>query len=215
MISKIMFDNKIVIEREEAEKLNLDYSSIKRIGIKDSTIQSLASYEVIKNIDAFYNEEKAAWFTKEGEKQSSHYLYDPLPEHLAKVDWVELEREQLVDLTIFLPICKYPFRVIKTVTDSSSPNVLPIILNDLNKKLLDTISSIEVLKETSFNSKCEVHMGGGLLLTINELKLIEDSCTDALQHELDNGWRIVSVNVQPNQRRSDYILGRYNPKKGE
>jgi hypothetical protein len=58
----------------------------------------------------------------------------------------------MVDLTVFLPICKFPFRVMKTVTDSTSPNVLPIILNDLNKKLLDTINSIEVLKETSFNS---------------------------------------------------------------
>lgn len=214
MISKIIFDDILIIEKEEAERLNLEYVEIpkNKLGFKDNKLCMLDSYDKIKDVDVFLHED-GDWKTIDGVSKSSYYLYEKPMEYTLNKDWVKVEKEQMVDLLIFLPICKYPFRIIKTVIDSSSPNVLPIILAELNKKLLDTISSIEVLKETSFNSKCEVHMGGGLLLTINELKLIEDSCTGALQSELDNGWRIVSVNVQPNQRRSDYVLGRYNPEK--
>ncbi|PTX14412.1 hypothetical protein C8N40_11177 [Pontibacter mucosus] len=67
--------------------------------------------------------------------------------------------------------------------------------------------------ERLFNEKCQVHIGGNMLLNINELMLKEDSCTDALQSELNNGWRIISVCVQPDGRRPDYVLGRYNPTK--
>jgi len=45
----------------------------------------------------------------------------------------------------------------------------------------------------------------------DDLCLKENCCTDALQTELNNGWRIIAVCVQPNQRRPDYVLGRYNP----
>ena len=38
----------------------------------------------------------------------------------------------------------------------------------------------------------------------------EDVCTDVLQQELNNGWRIIAICVQADQRRPDYILGRYN-----
>jgi len=68
----------------------------------------------------------------------------------------------------------------------------------------------EKIKDVTFNQKCDVHISGNMLLTINDLKLIEDSCADDIQIELNNGWRIIAVCVQP-QRRPDYILGRYNP----
>lgn len=62
-----------------------------------------------------------------------------------------------------------------------------------------------------FNERVEVHMPGQALATYNETMLLQDSCTDALQNEIDSGWRIIAVCPQPDQRRPDYILGRYNP----
>lgn len=61
-----------------------------------------------------------------------------------------------------------------------------------------------------FNEKCDVHVPGNILISYNETMLLEDSCTDILQAELNSGWRIVAVCPQA-QRRPDYILGRYNP----
>jgi hypothetical protein len=46
------------------------------------------------------------------------------------------------------------------------------------------------------------------LLAINEVKLLENSCTDQLQEHLSNGWRILAVCPPECQRRPDYILGR-------
>lgn len=63
----------------------------------------------------------------------------------------------------------------------------------------------------NYNNKCEVHMPGQALSVYNELMLMEDICTDALQGSLDDGWRIIAACPQPDQRRPDYILGRYNP----
>lgn len=63
----------------------------------------------------------------------------------------------------------------------------------------------------AYNQTCEVHMPGQALSTYNELMLAEDSCTDALQRSLDDGWRIIAACPQPDARRPDYVLGRYNP----
>ena len=49
------------------------------------------------------------------------------------------------------------------------------------------------------------HIG---LLMMNEVFLLEDSCTDQLQRSLDDGWRILCVCPPNAQRRPDYILGR-------
>ena len=49
------------------------------------------------------------------------------------------------------------------------------------------------MKQSTLNQKCDVHVGGGLIATYNDLMLKEDSCTDELQTELNNGWRIIAV----------------------
>lgn len=63
-------------------------------------------------------------------------------------------------------------------------------------------------KNTQFNSRVNVHVPNLGTLTMNEVSYHEDCCTDNLQNQLDDGWRILAVCVQPNQRRPDYILGR-------
>lgn len=65
--------------------------------------------------------------------------------------------------------------------------------------------------EHIYNEKCEVHMPGQALATYNDTLLLEDSCTDKLQEALNNGWRLIAACPQPDARRPDYILGRYNP----
>lgn len=61
----------------------------------------------------------------------------------------------------------------------------------------------------TYNQLVNVAVGGSTL-HIDVVKVVEDYCTDQLQTELDSGWRIVAVCVQPNQRRPDYILGKTN-----
>jgi hypothetical protein len=46
------------------------------------------------------------------------------------------------------------------------------------------------------------------LLEIRTVQVLEDACTDRLQLELDDGWRILAVCPPNSQRRPDYILGR-------
>jgi hypothetical protein len=58
------------------------------------------------------------------------------------------------------------------------------------------------------NNRVDVHVPNLGLLKVDEVELLEDGCTNALQLRLDEGWRILSICPQPNQRRPDYILGR-------
>lgn len=58
------------------------------------------------------------------------------------------------------------------------------------------------------NKVVNVAVPGNQLLHIGEVKVAEDCCTDALQHDLDNGWSILAICPQPDQRRPDYILGK-------
>lgn len=62
-----------------------------------------------------------------------------------------------------------------------------------------------------YNTKCDVHMPGSMLATYNEVQLLEDSCTEVLQASLAAGWRLIAACPQPDQRRPDYIMGRFNP----
>jgi hypothetical protein len=67
-------------------------------------------------------------------------------------------------------------------------------------------SSVEAIGKR-FNEKCQQEQPGPNLLNVNETLLMEDACTNALQENLENGWRIIAVCPQP-QRRPDYVLGR-------
>ncbi len=58
------------------------------------------------------------------------------------------------------------------------------------------------------NEKCKVHIGGNKLMEITKVKVEVNCCTDYLQSQLDEGWRIIAVSVQPDGRRPDYVLGK-------
>lgn len=58
-----------------------------------------------------------------------------------------------------------------------------------------------------------VHVSNVGLFSVNEVFLMENACTDELQTELNKGWMIIAVCPPNDQRRPDYILGRFNPDK--
>ena len=215
MISLIRFDSDMVIPKTEAETLKLEYKEIdqSRLGVQEGTIHYVvASYKCIKGVDIKVNGEDK-YIDSKGEEVSSYYLYDPLPEHLKSTTYVEIVgRDHMVDLVSFATKCKYPFSIIKSVFTEDTPvNNINYILESVEAKLTTLDKAVQTVTDFNFNSKCNVHIGGGLIVTFNDLKLIEDCCTDALQKELNDGWRMLAVCVQPDQRRPDYILGRYNP----
>lgn len=90
-----------------------------------------------------------------------------------------------------------------------------INLKEQVEKLIDKIDQIDsgifLDRQEVFNQKCDVHVPGMALMLINRTMLLEDCCTDRLQSHLTDGWRIIAACPQPDQRRPDYILGRYEP----
>lgn len=65
------------------------------------------------------------------------------------------------------------------------------------------------------DSVAQIHVPNIGLLMVNEVEVVEDICTNALQTYLDEGWRILAVCPSIDQRRPDYILGRHNPKNSD
>jgi hypothetical protein len=59
-----------------------------------------------------------------------------------------------------------------------------------------------------FNKRCNTVPARNFLNEVNKVKVKENYCTDNLQDELNRGWRILAVCVQPDGKRPDYILGR-------
>lgn len=53
-----------------------------------------------------------------------------------------------------------------------------------------------------------IHAPNNALINFKKVKLREDCCTDLLQSDLDDGWRIIAICPPINARRPDYILGK-------
>lgn len=206
MIALISFKEELIITREEADNLKLQYNECEKIGLDNGKLIEMPSHyhygdELIQKDGKYYKEDKeiSSWCVKDRPK---NYF-----------DWVLVKRENnLVDLEWFALNCKYPFYIEKCIK-SEEPTVQNIqsLLNRIEEKTAQINKTIDIMKSQTFNQKVNVHVGGGLMVTYNDLCLKEDCCTDELQCELNNGWRIIAVCVQPNQRRPDYVLGRYNP----
>lgn len=63
----------------------------------------------------------------------------------------------------------------------------------------------------AINIKNHFVQPGNELLKIQNAIAVENICTDTLRTDyLEKGWMILAICPQPNQRRPDYILGRYN-----
>jgi len=78
----------------------------------------------------------------------------------------------------------------------------------LADRVIGNLQDLEKRNDQLFNKRVEVHVPGNSLLKINEVDFLKDACTDELNKLIDEGWRIVAVCPQPDQRRPDYIIGR-------
>jgi hypothetical protein len=208
MIALISFKEEVVIIREEAEHLKLQYTECQRVGFNNNdklAKMDNSSYyrdELVKNENEKY--------CKNDKEVPYYYIYERPQNYL---DWVSIKQNnQLVDLEWFAVNCNYPFYIEKAIK-SEEPTVENInsILYKIEEKTQQINKTIDIMTQQTFNQKVNVHLGGGLITTYNDLCLKEDCCTDELQKELNNGWRIIAVCNQPDQRRPDYVLGRYNP----
>lgn len=82
------------------------------------------------------------------------------------------------------------------------------IVRTIDNASTRSLASIGQRNTTVVNERCHVAVAGLGLLTIDEVRIENDCCTDFLNKCLSEGWRIVAVCVQPDQRRPDYVLGR-------
>jgi hypothetical protein len=85
---------------------------------------------------------------------------------------------------------------------------VPEIEQVLPYNIIDKITLFEQRKTSVVNEKCNVIVNGLGTLSIDTVKIMCDCCTEKLNDELERGWRIVAVCVQPDQRRPDYVLGK-------
>lgn len=133
-------------------------------------------------------------------------------------DQVELDsnKEYLADFELF--IAKHPSIKITDIhglpktLDKDYTSIIEQMIA-VQKKFEDALKMFD--SHVEFNQKCDVHISNMALMSVNEVALIEDGCTDKLQGALNNGWRIIAACPQPDSRRPDYILGRYNPEVSE
>lgn len=210
MIAIISFKDRLFLPEEEAIALKLRYNDNKdlRVGIKDNVLQSMWSGDYYKDELTYYDDTKE-WKKADGKTVSNYDVYT----RPAKADYVEVHQEkQLVDLEWFMQRCKYKFYIEQAVTpQDASVAGIQRLLEQVENKVFALSEAVEAVGQHTFNQRCNVHVGGGLIVTYNDLMLKEDCCTDELQCELNNGWRIIAVCAQPDQRRPDYVLGRFTP----
>lgn len=80
--------------------------------------------------------------------------------------------------------------------------------------LADLIEAIERLEsriataQPAMNERVQVVVPGFALMQVSEVLVRTDYCTDMLQEDLNEGWKILAICPQPDQRRPDYIIGR-------
>lgn len=78
---------------------------------------------------------------------------------------------------------------------------------DLHKAISVAIESSTQFIAKLFNERTQAETPGSSLFSVTETKLLEDACTDLVQTNIAEGWRIIAVCPQP-QRRPDYVMGR-------
>lgn len=163
----------------------------------------------------------------------SYKHYKPKSIDSTSEDWQKLCAENLEQIiaeypkyepvTITLQFSKYAEIIDAFVDDYESPKVKRVFevlvapepdsliaMIQMHTELMQKqMQQLNHLTAQSFNDKCNVSVSDSFLHNINQTMLLEDCCTDHLQKQLQNGWRILTICPQPNQRRPDYILGKY------
>lgn len=123
---------------------------------------------------------------------------------LLEKDAMVLSKDQLIELMVG----NLKFEVLQEVKVEVD---IAQQLIDLAEKPIKVVMAADGDNSTTYNNSCEVHMPGNMLTMYNEVCILDDCCSDVLQSNLNAGWRIIAACPQPDQRRPDYVLGRFNP----
>jgi len=199
-IARINFVGNVVIDQEEYAKLcettgdRVTYSSM---CLLDNEVTQF--YEWCHT----YDPERAGKI--EGESRVRKLVS---PSEMVQLDGT---REYVVDLDVFLkrhPALKISIRGMMPLVQTQQGDMIEAMF-DIQKKFDRALAAFD--KQVEFNQKCEVHVSNLGLLHINQLGYLVDGCTERLQDLLNEGWRIIACCVQSDQRRPDYVLGRWNP----
>jgi len=124
---------------------------------------------------------------------------------------LHVNKEYIVDLDLFLskhPEIKINLRGMVKTLETNYDSIISQ-MQDVQSRMENALKGFD--KQVEFNQKCDVHVANLGLLHINQVGYAVDFCTEQLQELLNVGWRIIACCVQPDGRRPDYILGRYNP----
>lgn len=152
------------------------------------------------------NPEAPSWrdtFDKEkAEKDSDYKLVIPVDLYQISEQnnyIVELER-----FTSKFPNLEVNIKGIPKAIGNDNADLI-LQMNKVAEKIEEAKNRFE--KVVEFNQKCEVHVPNLGLLNVNQVAYATDYCTEELQQLLFQGWRILAICPQPDQRRPDYILG--------
>lgn len=151
-----------------------------------------------------------------GDKEANAHKYEARSRMLEEIGISLAEKEDL-DHPIITVTDKQYIDLIERKQDMTVHSVTNVGdtldgVTDKIGRLADRFESFATkIGNAQYNEKCEVYTPGMGLMLFNKTMLLEDACSDVLQTELDNGWRIIAACPQPNQRRPDYILGRFEP----
>jgi len=181
MIVKIEFEYSFKVTQAELDKLKTLMPSL-RWKNKDEFYGDLEG----KEYEEYMNQEKRQLYTHEN--------------HIVDLDLLAALNLKLeFKIVEFIPIKQADTAMTKLV------NIIPQLMLKLDAQTNDMNAA------QTFNERCQVHLPGLGLLTIDEVMNLDDFCTDDLNDYLEKGWRIVACCPQPDQRRPDYILGRTKP----
>lgn len=213
--ARINFD-RILMPISELERLKLSFEPLNNseIIIKNLSSGNLTTFSKhlsILGVNTTFNEETNEYLhsetnSKTGETETKvkdkYYIYEKTDLSPENYGWSAYD--QFVEVESFWKAWKKSF-TIKEILPYSLNNET-IFLEKLNSNIEQLLTSPKV--EAYFNNKCNTHVSDISLFSVTETLLLESGCTDLLQSKLKDGWRILSICPQPDQRRPDYILGR-------
>lgn len=97
----------------------------------------------------------------------------------------------------------------------STPEIVEAGADSFHAKVAVALSMIHRrLDQNGVGAPIQLHVEGrsdSYLPAVDKVMVLEDACTDKLQEHLEEGWRIIAVCPQRDQRRPDYILGKAPP----
>lgn len=162
-------------------------------------------------------------YNKDNRKKLVGFLDSQSIPHSIAVEWDYADKEQddknKESLKMFLAgrfefdvtelaRFSFPFEVIGV--SESGNNFIPQVSNQLSKILSMVEKRGMKVSETKVENM-HIHLPEHTsYIGVDQVKVLEDCCTDSLQRRLEEGWRILAICPQPHQRRPDYILGMYN-----